>query len=216
MYMRKFEINTLQSSLLILMILISKYLDSHLRPYRCKFANGSGECEEARFSSNACLFRHEREAHGMHNHGVNPYLCMFPGCDRAKEGNGFPRRWNQRDHMKRVHDWIEDDSPRASSDRHTTNDSKRKKGPPGATSVRMRRSTSSSSYAKGPAAAAAYTRDNRRAVNVSRQDPRVSYINHAQAGVVGYNVSMDNVQFSRPNMTGSSRHSQSYPSGFTF
>ncbi|OAX83638.1 hypothetical protein ACJ72_02007 [Emergomyces africanus] len=78
-----------------------KYLDSHLKPYRCKVS----QCVDAHFSSNACLFRHEREAHGMHGHGENPHLCHFSSCERSVPGNGFPRRWNLHDHMKRVHDY---------------------------------------------------------------------------------------------------------------
>ena len=57
------------------------------------------------FSSTACLLRHEREAHSMHGHGNKPHLCHFPDCERAAEDNGFPRRWNLFDHMKRVHDY---------------------------------------------------------------------------------------------------------------
>jgi hypothetical protein len=88
--------------------LYSKYLDSHLKPYRCKVPT----CMDAQlhFSSNACLFRHEREAHGFHGHGDNPHLCLFEGCDRAIPGNGFPRRWNLYDHMKRVHDYTASES----------------------------------------------------------------------------------------------------------
>ncbi|KAJ5793451.1 hypothetical protein N7457_000050 [Penicillium paradoxum] len=88
-----------------------KYLDSHLKPYRCKVP----ACIDAqlRFSSNACLFRHEREAHGLHGHGDNPHLCLWEGCERAVPGNGFPRRWNLYDHMRRVHDY-------ASSERHSS------------------------------------------------------------------------------------------------
>jgi hypothetical protein len=77
----------------------SKSVDSHLKPYRCKVH----ACENARFSSTACLLRHEREAHAMHGHGEKPFLCRFDGCDRGIPGNGFPRHWNLRDHMKRVH-----------------------------------------------------------------------------------------------------------------
>ncbi|PNY23651.1 Uncharacterized protein TCAP_06404 [Tolypocladium capitatum] len=76
-----------------------KFVDSHLKPYRCK----ADTCEGARFSSTACLLRHEREAHGLHGHGDKPFLCMYDGCERAVPGNGFPRQWNLRDHMKRVH-----------------------------------------------------------------------------------------------------------------
>ncbi|KAF4979475.1 hypothetical protein FZEAL_4334 [Fusarium zealandicum] len=76
-----------------------KFVDSHLKPYRCK----AEACEGARFSSTACLLRHEREAHGLHGHGEKPFLCVYEGCERAVPGNGFPRQWNLRDHMKRVH-----------------------------------------------------------------------------------------------------------------
>ncbi|KAJ5106049.1 hypothetical protein NUU61_003396 [Penicillium alfredii] len=89
----------------------SKYLDSHLKPYRCRVPT----CMDAqlRFSSNACLFRHEREAHGLHGHGDNPHLCLWEGCERSVPGYGFPRRWNLFDHMRRVHDY-------ASSERHSS------------------------------------------------------------------------------------------------
>lgn len=77
----------------------SKFVDSHLKPYRCKHRG----CESSRFSSTACQLRHEREAHALHGHGEKPYLCTFEGCDRSVPGNGFPRHWNMFDHMKRVH-----------------------------------------------------------------------------------------------------------------
>ncbi|KAJ5626290.1 hypothetical protein N7510_002599 [Penicillium lagena] len=87
----------------------NKYLDSHLKPYRCKV----DVCVEAqlRFSSNACLFRHEREAHGLHGHGDNPNLCLWEGCERSVPGYGFPRRWNLFDHMRRVHDYTISERP---------------------------------------------------------------------------------------------------------
>lgn len=76
-----------------------KFVDSHLKPYRCKVES----CENTRFSSTACLLRHEREAHAMHGHGDKPFLCTYEGCDRSTPGCGFPRQWNLRDHMRRVH-----------------------------------------------------------------------------------------------------------------
>lgn len=88
----------LQSIALILQI--SKHLDSHLKPYRCK----APACVSVPFSSTACLLRHEREAHGMHGHGDRPFMCSYSDCERSLPGNGFPRRWNLMDHMKRVHD----------------------------------------------------------------------------------------------------------------
>jgi hypothetical protein len=77
----------------------SKFVDSHLKPYKCKVP----ACKDLQFSSTACLLRHEREAHAMHGHGDKPFLCTYEGCERGVTGNGFPRHWNLRDHMKRVH-----------------------------------------------------------------------------------------------------------------
>lgn len=39
----------------------------------------------------------------MHGHGDKPFLCTYEGCERGAPGNGFPRHWNLRDHMRRVH-----------------------------------------------------------------------------------------------------------------
>jgi hypothetical protein len=99
-------------SLMLNPFVTSKNLDSHLKPYRCKVST----CMDAQlqFSSNACLFRHEREAHGLHGHGDNPYLCLFEGCDRSIQGYGFPRRWNLYDHMKRVHEYNASEQPSSS------------------------------------------------------------------------------------------------------
>ncbi|KAF2470220.1 uncharacterized protein BDR25DRAFT_325885 [Lindgomyces ingoldianus] len=78
-----------------------KYVDSHLKPFRCN----KKVCVGVQFSSTACLLRHEREAHGMYGHGSRPHLCQYTDCERSLPGNGFPRRYNLFDHMKRVHDW---------------------------------------------------------------------------------------------------------------
>lgn len=72
-----------------------------MKPYRCK----NLDCAKHQFSSTACLLRHEREAHGLHGHGDKPYACLFQDCDRHFPGNGFPRRWNLYDHMKRCHQY---------------------------------------------------------------------------------------------------------------
>ncbi|EEY20174.1 conserved hypothetical protein [Verticillium alfalfae VaMs.102] len=32
-----------------------------------------------------------------------PFRCSYEGCDRSLVGNGFPRAWNLRDHLRRVH-----------------------------------------------------------------------------------------------------------------
>jgi hypothetical protein len=109
---------------------LSKYVDSHLRPFRCK----TDGCSALQFSSTACLLRHEREAHGMHGHGAKPHLCEYEDCDRAIPGNGFPRRYNLYDHMKRVHHFkapassppTEDDSSQKQSGSKRQNGRKRK------------------------------------------------------------------------------------------
>jgi hypothetical protein len=111
---------------ILLTVISSKYLDSHLKPYRCK----DRQCADAHFSSNACLFRHEREAHGMHGHGENPNLCHFNSCERSIPGNGFPRRWNLRDHMKRVHDYTLSDSVSSAEESPVAGRSSKRKDKP--------------------------------------------------------------------------------------
>ena len=47
----------------------------------------------------------------MHGHGSKPHLCTYADCERSLPGNGFPRRYNLFDHMKRVHDYTGSTSP---------------------------------------------------------------------------------------------------------
>ena len=51
----------------------------------------------------------------MYGHGQKPHLCYFEDCERRKEGQGFPRKYNLFDHMKRVHNYTgsinDDDRP---------------------------------------------------------------------------------------------------------
>lgn len=119
-----------------LTVLSSKFIDSHLKPFRCKIE----ACSKQEFSSTACLLRHEREAHGMHGHGERPHLCFYPGCERGLSGNGFPRRYNLYDHMKRVHD--HKDSPSAASQERST--SRSTSQAPRKPSSRKRRASSAS------------------------------------------------------------------------
>ena len=89
----------------------------------------------------------------MHGHGENPHLCHYPGCERSKVGNGFPRKWNLKDHMKRVHGWVESsDSPSSWSSpvvSHKSGQTARKrKGSPPVASVAMKRQSSSQAKAR--------------------------------------------------------------------
>src|SRR5215469_539704 len=77
---------------------VSKHIDSHLKPFRCRKAG----CANQAFSSVACRLRHEREMHKMHN--AEEFLCRYDGtCERKQSGNGFARSFNRGDHEKRVH-----------------------------------------------------------------------------------------------------------------
>ncbi|KAK6864778.1 C2H2 transcription factor [Apiospora arundinis] len=135
-----------------------KFVDSHLKPYRCKVDS----CENARFSSTACLLRHEREAHAMHGHGDKPYLCTYEGCDRAVPGCGFPRNWNLRDHMRRVHNdngaSLSSGAPSSASGRgsasHSAKGRKRKSKDSSEMSSHGRKPVSKTSAADDAAAAA--------------------------------------------------------------
>ncbi|KAH6667755.1 hypothetical protein B0J14DRAFT_547889 [Halenospora varia] len=69
-----------------------KYVDAHLKPFRCE----ESHCDNLSFSSPACLNRHKRETHGRY------IQCPAPGCNRKKE-NGFKRSLNLLDHINRVH-----------------------------------------------------------------------------------------------------------------
>jgi hypothetical protein len=95
--MSKFSINNTYS----LLSLSRKHIDSHLKPFICR----KPICRDLRFSSAACLVRHEREAHKMHGHDES--LCEYPPCTRSAPGNGFRRSFNCKDHMTRCHGWVE-------------------------------------------------------------------------------------------------------------
>ncbi|KAL8697991.1 MAG: hypothetical protein Q9224_002060 [Gallowayella concinna] len=66
--------------------------------YHCPFA-GAEDCSH-KPEKLKCNYE---EAHGMHGHGDKPHLCTYQDCERSIPGNGFPRRWNLYDHMRRVH-----------------------------------------------------------------------------------------------------------------
>jgi hypothetical protein len=80
-------------------ILNNKQVDSYLKPYQYKVAIYGNP----RFFLFPILLRYKHKAYGMHGHGDKPYFCTYKGCERNVPGNGFPRYWNLRDHIKRVH-----------------------------------------------------------------------------------------------------------------
>ncbi|RMZ85060.1 hypothetical protein DV738_g345, partial [Chaetothyriales sp. CBS 135597] len=171
----------------------AKYLDSHLRPYKCKNPACIAEGDDARFSSNACLFRHEREAHGMHCHGMNPYLCKFPNCPRSRPDNGFPRSWNQRDHMKRVHQWVPEKGDEDGASGCPAPEPKRRKGTSVPSSVPMKRSDSSR-FARATGLSR-YPRDTRR--SVSSRPLVETYRPVPVDKVMVYDPSMSDLEFSQ-------------------
>ena len=75
----------------------------------------------------ACKLRHERERHGMHGHTSFP--CPVDTCDRHL--NHFPRQWNQRDHMRRVHQLSADPSANDQSSMEEELNPKPRKRKPG-------------------------------------------------------------------------------------
>jgi hypothetical protein len=190
----------------------SKYVDSHLRPYRCKIDPGA--CGYLRFSSNACLLRHEREAHGEHTHGINPFLCKFEGCERAKPANGFPRRWNQRDHMKRVHQYEESD---ASSKKNAggRDPLKRRKVTKGPASVPMQRSGPSAMSQDHIMASLAYHLPEYEPISRDSYATPAMYAFHPQPqeynAMMTRPVTMSEVQLAHPAISRTARYSPPYP-----
>lgn len=139
---------------------------------------------------------------------------MFPGCERARKDNGFPRRWNQRDHMKRVHDWVEVDEPEVETHKYarTAEPTRRRKGSGlGSTNgISMKRS--GSSHAK--AQAATYGNGPRQRPALSQHPGQVEeQFQHCDMMVQP--MSMNDVRYAPiPGYQQQSRTS-SYPGGYT-
>jgi hypothetical protein len=85
--------------------------------------------------------------------------CIYEGCERSPGGKGFPRAWNLRDHLKRVHnderdpfqlpatsgspDSLPQDSMEADTGRHSSSKSRRRtKDSPSSSSRKSSKSTS--------------------------------------------------------------------------
>jgi hypothetical protein len=74
-------------------------MDKHERPYKCE-APG---CEKLQgFTYSGGLLRHQREVHKMHGGTKEPLHCPFENCKRAG-GQGFTRKENLQEHIRRVH-----------------------------------------------------------------------------------------------------------------
>ncbi|KAF2805584.1 uncharacterized protein BDZ99DRAFT_450218 [Mytilinidion resinicola] len=77
----------------------SKHMDKHDRPYKCTIAG----CEKLQgYTYSGGLLRHEREVHKMYGGVKKSLFCPFPDCKRSS-GQGFTRKENLAEHIRRVH-----------------------------------------------------------------------------------------------------------------
>jgi hypothetical protein len=91
---------------------ISKHMDKHDRPYKCKVLG----CEKLQgFTYSGGLLRHEREVHKLHGGTKTLARCPFPNCKRSS-GAGFTRKENLHEHIRRVHRGSTDGSEVLSGD----------------------------------------------------------------------------------------------------
>jgi hypothetical protein len=93
-------------------------MDKHERPYKCERA----QCAKLLgFTYSGGLLRHEREVHGLHGGPKEQLFCPIKHCKRHME-QGFTRRENLQEHMRRVHklqDFDGADVPTQAQDVHT-------------------------------------------------------------------------------------------------
>ncbi|KAH0545113.1 hypothetical protein FGG08_000725 [Glutinoglossum americanum] len=77
----------------------SKHMDKHDRPYSCSEPG----CEKLQgFTYPGGLLRHEREVHKKHGGPKEALYCPHSSCKRSS-GQGFTRRENFNEHLRRVH-----------------------------------------------------------------------------------------------------------------
>ncbi|KAI5194501.1 hypothetical protein E4T39_08644 [Aureobasidium subglaciale] len=77
----------------------NKHMDKHERPYKCD----KPQCAKLLgFTYSGGLLRHEREVHGMHGGPKEQLYCPIKHCKRHTE-QGFTRRENLQEHLRRVH-----------------------------------------------------------------------------------------------------------------
>lgn len=77
----------------------NKHLDRHERPYKC---HEPGCDITAGFTYSGGLLRHLREVHKKQSPGKKLLHCPYPNCSRAG-GDGFTRKENLEEHMRRRH-----------------------------------------------------------------------------------------------------------------
>lgn len=74
-------------------------MDKHDRPYVCRHKG----CEKLQgFTYSGGLLRHEREVHKMHGGTKKALFCPHQDCKRSM-GQGFTRKENLAEHIRRVH-----------------------------------------------------------------------------------------------------------------
>ncbi|KAI9812868.1 MAG: hypothetical protein M1827_004386 [Pycnora praestabilis] len=77
----------------------SKHMDKHERPYVCK----EPSCEKLPgFTYSGGLLRHQREVHKKNEDGKKRLMCPHHDCKRSS-GDGFTRKENLNEHLRRVH-----------------------------------------------------------------------------------------------------------------
>ena len=73
-------------------------MDKHTRPYTCEEEG----CESRGFTYSGGLHRHQREVHNQHGGPKARCMCPYQDCKRST-GQGFSRRENLQEHIRRVH-----------------------------------------------------------------------------------------------------------------
>ncbi|KAJ5471989.1 hypothetical protein N7539_008558 [Penicillium diatomitis] len=76
-----------------------KHMDKHDRPYKC-YEPGCDKIQGLTYSGG--LLHHQREVHKKNNDTKEPLMCPYTDCNRST-GNGFTRRENLREHLRRRH-----------------------------------------------------------------------------------------------------------------
>ena len=61
-------------------------------------------------------------------HGHQAYNCTYKGCERSQDGKGFPRAWNLKDHMRRVHNDHGNGSAQAQAEEQQSKGRRKSKG----------------------------------------------------------------------------------------